>query len=410
MSKKKIQNYNYQLTNLILYALLLIATPFLLLQNYLQDAIGNLSASKINIFDLEIPVVLIIAGIFLIFLIFKNYKSITLYRTISIIILFVMMAIGQSSTDFYFNHKFYELQHNWHYLAYGIYSFMIYRFFSVKKKPPEKIILSVFLISLLTSTFDEFIQVHISTRIFDICDIGKDLWGSMIGLIFIFFIIEEGKIVRTGWRIRKRKIGEYFRSPISMLIFEIIFSYLLIAVSSLLTEFEHIAIALMITLGIFLVIFVVVHLSQKKMFKIIFISLLGIIIIGQLFFFFKYNKEIIVHNSYGLTIYKGIPLVFFDVMIFENGTYRFVDKKHDFNSRDIRTISSYSTDILLIGSGSDGKGGKGFPEDHITQFIFNCAKIKPLQVIILPTPAACKKFNRLKKEGLNVVFIIHNTC
>jgi len=97
-------------------------------------------------------------------------------------------------------------------------------------------------------------------------------------------------------------------------------------------------------------------------------------------------------------------------MIFENGFFRFVDKKHVFNKRDINTIGSYTSDILLIGAGKYGKGGKGFPEDLITQFIFNKEKKNVIQIIILSTPEACVKFNQLKKEGYNVVFIIHNTC
>ena len=114
-------------------------------------------------------------------------------------------------------------------------------------------------------------------------------------------------------------------------------------------------------------------------------------------------------NSNGITIYKGIPLLFFDVMIYENNIFRFVDKKHTFNNRDINTICHHANDILLIGAGKYGEGGNGFPEKVMSQFIFNAVKKKPLQVIILDTPNACKKYNQLKKEGYNVLFIIHNT-
>jgi hypothetical protein len=31
-------------------------------------------------------------------------------------------------------------------------------------------------------------------------------------------------------------------------------------------------------------------------------------------------------------------------------------------------------------------------------------------VIILPTPQACREFNRLKQEQKSVLFVIHNTC
>lgn len=157
-------------------------------------------------------------------------------------------------------------------------------------------------------------------------------------------------------------------------------------------------------------IFLIFHFLQKKLFKKIFIGLLLIYILVQGFFFVKSRNEGIVYNSYGVTVYKGIPLLFFDVMIFENGTFRFVDKKHNFNYRDKNTIYRYATDILIIGSGTDGLGGGGFPEKTASQFVFNTKKLKPLQVIILKTPAACRKYNQLKKEGKNVIFIIHNSC
>jgi len=51
--------------HLLLYELLLIATPFLLLQNYLQAAIGIFSEKKVEIFGISIPLTVLIAIIFL---------------------------------------------------------------------------------------------------------------------------------------------------------------------------------------------------------------------------------------------------------------------------------------------------------------------------------------------------------
>ena len=407
--KKNIKQYS-PLTNLILYGLLLIVTPFLLLQNYLQSAIGMLSEFSLEISGFAIPYIVLMAIIVVSTLLFKNRKQLTKFRIISFLIVISLMIIGQKSTDFYFHHNFYDLQHNWHYFAYGIFSFIAYRFFKKKGKPPEKIILFTFLSAILISTFDEFIQIHISNRIFDICDIGKDVWGTVIGLILIFFVIEEGKIIKKGWKIRRKKIRDYFRNPFSILFLELVFAYLLISISSVLTEINYSHIAVLFSLGTFILFFSILHLSRIKIFRIVFIILLISIITIQGYFYFKYKNKNIVYNSFGLTVYKGIPLPFFDIMIFENGFFRFVDKKHVFNKRDINTIGSYTSDILLIGAGKYGKGGKGFPEDLITQFIFNKEKKNVIQIIILSTPEACVKFNQLKKEGYNVVFIIHNTC
>ena len=44
--------------NLILYDMLLVATPFLMLQNYLQQSVNQFGRWKINIIGLDLPVAL----------------------------------------------------------------------------------------------------------------------------------------------------------------------------------------------------------------------------------------------------------------------------------------------------------------------------------------------------------------
>ncbi|MCD6176907.1 MAG: hypothetical protein J7K29_03610, partial [Candidatus Cloacimonetes bacterium] len=127
-------------------------------------------------------------------------------------------------------------------------------------------------------------------------------------------------------------------------------------------------------------------------------------------FLIKYYNSNIVYNRKGMIVYKGIPIPYFDIMIFPDGTFRLVDKKIYFNQKDkVNRIFKYANDILLIGSGENGEGGMGFiDEQRETQFIFNSQKKLPLQVIVLKTPNACKEFNLLKNKGYDVMFIIHN--
>jgi len=87
-----------------------------------------------------------------------------------------------------------------------------------------------------------------------------------------------------------------------------------------------------------------------------------------------------------------------------------VDKKHFFNGQDQQFFLSQKPDILLIGSGHHGKGGKGFKIEEGSTFSYNEHILKGTQIIILKTPDACKVFNRLKKEGKKVLFVIHSTC
>ena len=135
----------------------------------------------------------------------------------------------------------------------------------------------------------------------------------------------------------------------------------------------------------------------------------GLVIIVQVVFIVIHFDDGIVYNTSYLTVYKGIPIPYFDIMIYGDGTFRLVDKKVNFHKRDQETIFGLCNDILLIGSGKEGEGGKGFPEAIPVQFVFNHVKLKPLQVIILNTPEACNVFNQLRNKGKNVLFIIHNS-
>ena len=182
------------LRNLVLYSLLIIATPFILLQNYFQWAISTASRLYFEVGTIQVPWILFITLILMVVVLGLTYKQITKYRIIGIGIVVALWILGQNSTDYYFSHKFYELQHNWHYIAYGIFSFIIYRYLKkVKRKDNSQIILITVFSAVSLSAFDEFIQIPLSDRTYDICDIGKDYWGATIGLYFVFFVFEDGK-------------------------------------------------------------------------------------------------------------------------------------------------------------------------------------------------------------------------
>lgn len=397
------------LFHVILYIAMLAATPFLLLQNYLQSAIGVVSEFKFPVGSLNFPYVLLAAILVLsaiLILVRKNLKG---FHFILILVLLIMISLGQFVADFYFNHNFWDLQHNWHYFAYGLFAYICYRYFNSIDLSPARTILYSLLLALLVSAFDEGLQVFISSRIFDIGDIAKDAWGMMMGQVLVQFSLNVGALLKQGWVLRHRRIRDYFNHPISLLLLEILFVYLLLIVSSLLTDIEYWKHIILLTTGISLIIFFAIYFSQFKIFRYILIGAVTAALAVQLFFFIRYKDENIIHNSYGLTVYKGIPIPFFDVMIFENGFFRLVDKKRFFNKRDQVTIKEYTTNILLIGTGSKGLGGNGFPKDEVLQFVYNTFKKRGMQVIALPTPQACREYNRMKEEGKKIVFIIHNT-
>ncbi len=110
-----------------------------------------------------------------------------------------------------------------------------------------------------------------------------------------------------------------------------------------------------------------------------------------------------------MTIYKGLPLKFFDVIIYPDQTFRFVDKKTEFNKTDKELLLSFEPDILLIGSGVHGGGGNGFPYKDKSHLIYNPENKKPVQVIILNSREACIKYNELLENNHRVLFVLHKT-
>ena len=201
---KQIKILFHPKTHLFLYILLLVLTPFLLLQNYLQSFIGQMSAESFTVFNFDFPYTVAIALVFVITLSIIFWKKFTSTRLAAWGFIIFLFWVGQKSTDYYFNHDFYELQYNWHYFAYSIFAYLSYRMFITKKTSPQKIFLYVYFSALCISAFDEAIQIPLSNRVFDLGDIAKDLWGSTIGLIFVFFIFENGKILKNGWKLQHK--------------------------------------------------------------------------------------------------------------------------------------------------------------------------------------------------------------
>ena len=396
------------LVDLILYSLLLIATPFIMLQNYLQLSIAYFSRISFSVGDIHIPYVLAIALVIILFVFFKFRKQLNKIKFLALVFIVILILTGHSVSDFYLNMKFYDLQQNWHYVAYSIFSFLMYRYCKTKNTLPNKIILKTILIAVSLSTFDEIFQLFLSSRTFDISDIAKDLWGAVIGVVFVFFIIENSGVLKNT-KIQHKKLSDYFKNPFSVLFYLLILSFIFLFTSSLLSDIKYCIITVLITLFIFCIVFVIIHYFQYKLFKWIFTVFFIIAIIIQSAFFLKYKNKNIVYNANGITVYKGIVIPYFDVLIKPSGCFRMVDKKQIFNKTDIATIFKYCPDIVLIGRGIHGRGGEGLPEPYEVQFLFNSNTKNMVQIINLKNKQACAEFNKLKAEGKNVVFIIHNT-
>ena len=350
---------------------------------------------------------MILLGAFL----FVVRKKITLYRITAFIVILIIIAIGQNTSDYYMNNTFYDLQNNWHYFAYASFVLVMYRVLIRNQVPPDKIIRITYLKALLISFFDEGIQVFISSRVFDLSDIAKDMIGVCIGLIALFFIYRQGDITKHGWKVRYAKIKEYFLNPLPVLLILVIFSYVFLFVSSNLADDKYWLEVVLLSFGLTSVIVFIIHLSRQKIPAIILKGLAVTIILTQTVSYFMYKNDNFTYHSGNLTIYKGIPLYYFDYMIFPDGFFRPVDRKSIFKGGDISNFFSHKSDILLVGTGEKVEGNHGFIGSQYVQnpyFIYNPDTRKGLQVILLPSYEACKEYNRLCKEGYKVLFVLHN--
>lgn len=393
-----------------MYGALLVATPFILLQNYLVEQISALSMTSIDLGGKTLPILPILAAVVAAGLFYAFRRHLTLFRLMAVLLVVTMWAIAQQITDYYFDHNYYDLQQNWHYLAYGLFALFVYRDIGTRDTGMAGMMLTVFLAALGLSTFDEFFQMHMSSRVFDISDIAKDLWGALAGIMLVYLWVTDTADLRNQWRrLRHSKLRGYFEHPPSLIVMMYVSAGAFLVYGSLLTEFDYAHVAVALTLATAIVFFVVLHLTRYEVVMAIVIA--GIIIAAgiQSYFFVKYRSAGITHHESGLTIYRGIPIVYFDLMIFPDGGFRPVDKKRYFNGRDQEFFKRQGADIILIGAGTQGSGGNGFPSREPVQFVWNQIHQRGTQVIILNSDEACREFNRLRQEGKSVLFVLHNT-
>jgi len=397
--------------HVVLFVSLVVATPFMMLQVYMQDAVHLLSVLKVELWGLEIVVVPAIAIISIIAALVLFRRYLTKIRLLGALVAFLMIASAQQVADLYLNLKFYDIQQNWHYFAYALFAYILYRDLGPRGVSWDKLIRYAYIIALSASIFDEAFQMEMSNRIFDISDIAKDGWGVLMGLLLICFWVDKSFFLSPEYRrLRHSRLRDYFVQPMSLLLLLMVMTFLLIFYSSLLTELEYWKHIVAFTLLTSAVLLLLVHISQFKWGKMSLIVVLSTLILIQLGSFIKYRDQGITHTQAGLTIYKGIPLPFFDVMFYPDGRIRLVDKKRSFNQTDRLFLLRQESDIVLIGSGPDGEGGEGFPKKADSQFLYNPISKKGTQVIVLKNEEACEVFNRLIREKKNVLFILHNPC
>ncbi len=395
-------------TSMLLFSFLVVSMPFIMLQNYLQLTLRNTAGQIIDIFGIGIPLVLLIVIPPLLALLFVNIKKITRFRLLTLLFVIAMLFVGQSVSDFYVNFKFYDLQNNWHYLAYCFFTVISYRYLSTKDVPIHRIIIITFLRGLAISLFDEGVQVFISNRVFDLSDVAKDMWGLWLGNILIFFFIGQGEVIKQ-FKIRQKKLKDYIKSPYSLIALQGLFTFEFLFFSANLTNSIYWLQLTVIVLSAALITFFCIHLSQRKLFFrafIIFFAALAIAL-GTSFVINKDKGLMSIGNNF--IVYKGIPLPYFDVLITSDGFFRFVDKKSELKKGDLSKLNDFYPDIILF-----ALTNKPYVPNQLasvnpmknTYFLYNHLNGSGIQVVVRNYKDAIDEYNRIRMEK-NAIIVIH---
>jgi hypothetical protein len=390
--------------HLVLTALLVVGMPFLMLRAYLQDAIGRTSASTFRLWGADVPWVLVVVAVVGLpgLLLLRPY--INRARLVAVGIALLMIAYAQYINDYYFGHYFYELQNNWHYFAYMFFAIIVYRDLAPRGYTPARVIGITCGTALILSTFDEAFQWFINQRVFDSGDISKDVWGSLMGVLLVY----GGSGQVTSWLpIRHRQLRDYFRSAGSMFVLLGVAGFGLLTYCSLLNNAGQIPLNVGLTLATFGLVFALLHLSQFRPWRWAMIAVAATAVATQAWALVRYHDTGVTYWRPGLAIYRGFPWPYFDFVVLPNGMLHPASKLHTFNPRDRQFFLKQRADIILIGSGPHGEGGNGFVSKK-THFMYNADTKRGSQIVIQPTQQACETFNRLKKEGKNVLFVVNN--
>ena len=174
------------------------------------------------------------------------------------------------------------------------------------------------------------------------------------------------------------------------------------------TEYEYCLLGVLGSIVLFFAAMAVIFFLKRRIFRLTVLGaavLTVAILAGTIVLNLDEGVE---YRSPEVTAYKGVPIPFFDFVVYPSGYFHLIDKKKYFRSQDKKYMLEHEPDIMLIGAGADGSGGQGFDLIRGTYFMFNQTTLRGTQVIILPTPEACKVYNRLRSEGKAVFFAVHN--
>ena len=390
---------------LVFYNAIFAIVPVVQMQQALEYAIDRISASLDStlLWSRTISLTLMVGTAILIFFFFR--RQLAGHRILGIVALSVMVAMGGWISDYYLGYSPLDIRKYWHYLLYGLLVLLAYRAYPpIRMEAADFIYLAVAL-TLLISSLDEAFQGFISHRVVDLSDIAKDLWGTCMGLIVVFLLIESGERVRLSRQMASPRLFGCFRH-ISPLTICVIGGASLLLTSSVLTEFRYWPHAIILAMVLTSLVLLGVRICARRQKPITICLLLALLMASVLFLDMQHAFTDVMYCRKGLVTCGPIPIPFFDVLIRSDGSFRLVDKKESFNRRDLQVLLHGSPDILLL--------GYRIRDSHLTlpvgrEDLCSDPVQHKTQIIVLSPEEACKEFERFVSMGLKVVLVIHNS-
>ncbi len=129
-------------------------------------------------------------------------------------------------------------------------------------------------------------------------------------------------------------------------------------------------------------------------------SIIIVVLLGLYFLFWAsgYGGQI-TYARFGFTVYRFIPIPYFDIKIGESGL-QLRRKSHLITTEEIANLRISDIHTVVVGIGWNGAAKV---EEGARNF-------NGLNVIVLPTPKAIELFNRLMEERKPAGLILHSTC
>ncbi|MFQ5711220.1 MAG: MTH938/NDUFAF3 family protein [Candidatus Geothermarchaeales archaeon] len=106
------------------------------------------------------------------------------------------------------------------------------------------------------------------------------------------------------------------------------------------------------------------------------------------------------YHGFGFTVYSALPLPYFDLKIHADGLPSIREKSHYVSLEEAEDLIYEKPDVLIIGVGYDELV-------EVDERLLNSTGI---DLEVLETPEAVKRFNELRDGGKRVTAIMHSTC